>query len=44
MADFSGRDLRPPAAASIVTGPMLFLAGTLLRFMVSGLTAGATKG
>ncbi len=32
------------AAAFIVTAPMLVLAGTLLRFMVSGLTAGATKG
>ena len=32
------------AAAFIVTAPMLFLAGLLLRFMVAGLTAGATKG
>lgn len=32
------------AAAFIVTAPMLILAGTLMRFMVSGLTAGATKG
>ena len=32
------------AAAFIVTAPMLVLAGMLLRFMVSGLTAGATKG
>ena len=32
------------AAAFIVTAPMLFLAGMLLRFMVAGLTAGATKG
>lgn len=32
------------AAAFIVTAPMLLLAGVLMRFMVSGLTAGATKG
>ncbi len=32
------------ASAFIVTAPMLLLAGTLLRFIVSGLTAGATKG
>ncbi len=32
------------AAAFVVTAPMLLLAGTLMRFMVSGLTAGATKG
>ena len=32
------------AAAFIVTAPMLLLAGTLLRFMVAGITAGATKG
>jgi multiple sugar transport system permease protein len=32
------------AAAFIVTAPMLLLAGILMRFMVAGLTAGATKG
>jgi multiple sugar transport system permease protein len=32
------------AAAFVVTAPMLLLAGVLMRFMVAGLTAGATKG
>lgn len=32
------------AAAFVVTAPMLLLVGVLMRFMVSGLTAGATKG